>query len=89
MLYLKTKLAKAEAECERLREENTRLRLRVGETPQNRDRLPERLSPSNDERPQLSAAVTVDSRPEVKVAFQEPVSWKGRRVCGQVGRKDR
>jgi len=69
MLYLKTKLAKAEAECERLREENTRLRLRVGETPENRDRLPERLSPSNDERPQLSAAVTVDSRPEVKVAL--------------------
>ncbi len=66
---LKTKLARAEAECERLREENTQLRLRVGETPEDRDRLAERPSPSNDEEPRLSAAVTVDSRPAVKVAL--------------------
>lgn len=66
---LKTKLARAEAECERLREENTRLRVRVGETPEDHDRLAERRSPSDHEKPQLSASVTVNSRPEVKVAL--------------------
>ncbi len=79
MLYLKTKLAKAEAECERLREENTRLRLRVGETPENRDRLPERLSPSNDERPQLSVSDT--SREPIETRF---IEVKGRAAVGEI-----
>lgn len=66
---LKAKLAKVEAECERLREANVRLRQRVSETPFQDQTAAEQLLPRNDERLQLSGAVTVDSRPEVKVAL--------------------
>ena len=65
---LKAELAKAIAECERLRRENARLKLRVGETQDRRPRLEQ--SPSHvKEKPPSSATVTVDSRPEVKVSL--------------------
>jgi len=66
---LKVKLAKAEAECERLREENVQLRRRVSETPIHDQTAAGQLSPSSYETTQSSATVTVDSRPEVKVAL--------------------
>ncbi len=66
---LKAKLAKAEAECEHLRQENARLRLHNGETPDIRDPHAERPPSSAGEKPHLSAAVTNDSRPAVKVSL--------------------
>ena len=66
---LKARLAKAEAECELLRQENSRLRLRVGETPAIRDPRAERPSPTKEEKPRPTGAVTIDSRPELKVAL--------------------
>jgi hypothetical protein len=65
---LKAELAKAIAECEYLREENTRLKLRLGEAPDHRPR-PEHPPSRVKEKPQSSATVTVDSRPEVKVSL--------------------
>jgi hypothetical protein len=66
---LKAALAKAVAECEHLRDENARLRLRIGEAPDIRPPSPERPPSSGEEKPQSSATVTVDSRPEVKVSL--------------------
>ena len=66
---LKAELANAIAECEYLREENARLKLRVSEAPINRDPRPERPPSSGDEKPQPAATVTIDSRPEVKVSL--------------------
>ena len=66
---LKAKLAKAEAECELLRQENSQLRLRIGETPVIRDPQAERSLPSKEEKPRPSGAVTIDSRPEFKVSL--------------------
>lgn len=62
---LKAELAKAIAECEHLREENARLKHRVGEAPDH-DPRPERPRSSAEERP---ATVTVASPPEVKVSL--------------------
>lgn len=64
---LKAELAKAVAECEHLREENAQLKHRVGEAPDH-DPRSEQPRSSDEERPQPSATVTVDSRPEVKVS---------------------
>lgn len=78
---LKAELAKAVAECHRLRAENARLKFRVGEAPDIHDPRPERPAPIVEEKPQSSATgsathlphypatVTVDSRPEVKVSL--------------------
>ena len=52
---LKAELEKAVAECERLREENARLKLRVGEAPDIREPRPERLPSDFDVEPQPSA----------------------------------
>jgi hypothetical protein len=78
---LKAELAKALAECKRLREENARLRLRIGEDV-------ERPSLNDDVKAHPSAAVTVDSPPEVKVSLFKDlfrarndvyaVRWEGR-----------
>jgi len=66
---LKAELAKAVAECEHLRDENARLRLRIGEAPEIRPPSPERPPSSTEAKPQPAAKVTVDSRPEVKVSL--------------------
>ena len=66
---LKAGLAKALAECERLREENARLRLRVGEDLKGDHQDVERPSLNGDVKAHLSAAVTVDSPPEIKVSL--------------------
>ena len=58
---LKTQLAKALAECERLWKENAQLRLRIGE----------------------------DLEESQSVLVQGSVSRQGRRVRGQLGRKER
>lgn len=63
---LKAELAKAIAECERLREENARLRLRISETPEGAHQDVERLRSSGEVK--ASATVTADSRPDVKVS---------------------
>lgn len=65
---LKAELAKAIAECEYLRGENARLKLRVDETPHRRPR-PEQPTSLVKEKAQSSATVAVDSRPEVKVSL--------------------
>ena len=65
---LRAELEKANAECERLRRENSDLRLRLGEHPSE-------CAPivgaelSLEHRSQLSATVTADSPPELKVAL--------------------
>jgi len=84
---LKAELAKAIAEGEYLREENARLKLRLGEAPDRRPR-PEHLPSLVKEKPQSSTTVTVDSRPEVKVSLFRnlfrgrddvyAVRWEGR-----------
>ena len=66
---LKAELAKAIAECERLREENARLRLRIGEDLEGGHQEVERPSLIGDVKAHPSAAVTGDSRPEVKVSL--------------------
>lgn len=66
---LKAELAKAVAECEHLREENARLKLRVGEASDIRDPRPERPPSIIEEKPQSSATITLDSQPEVKVSL--------------------
>lgn len=66
---LKAELAKAVAECDRLREENARLRLRIGEDLEGDHQDIERPSLNGDVRAHPSAAVTVDSPPEVKVSL--------------------
>lgn len=63
---LKAELAKALAECERLREENARLRLRVGEDIKGDHQDVERPSLNGDVK---AAAVTIDSPPKIKVSL--------------------
>ena len=85
---LKAELAKAVAECERLREENARLRLRIGEDLEGGHQDVERPSLSGDVKAHPSAAVTVDSPPAVKVSLFKDlfrgrddvyaVRWEGR-----------
>ena len=66
---LKAELAKAVAECERLREENARLRLRIGEDLEGSHQDVERPSLSGEVKAHPSAAVIVESMPEVKVSL--------------------
>jgi hypothetical protein len=85
---LKAELAKAFAECERLREENARLRLRIGEDLKGDHQDIKRPSFKGDVKAHPSAAVTVDSPPEVKVSLFKDlfrarndvyaVRWEGR-----------
>src|SRR5712691_3765730 len=62
---LKAELEKPIAECERLREENARLRLRVGQAPDTRASH----ASAKNTNVRTSAAVTVGSRPELKVSL--------------------
>ncbi len=66
---LKAELAKAIAECERLRKENAQLRLRIGEDLEGDHQDVERPPLHGDVKAHPSAAVTVDSPPEVKVSL--------------------
>lgn len=90
---LKAELRKAVAECERLREENARLRLKVHETPST---VPLKSKPAtrySNTKAQASATLAVDSPPEAKVSLFRslfrgrddvyPVRWEGR--SGKVG----
>jgi len=84
---LKAELEKAVAECERLREENAQLRLRVGQAPDTRTSSAEQSSARN-KNAKTAATVMVDSRPEVKVSLFRSlfsgrddvyaVRWEGR-----------
>lgn len=74
---LKEKLAKAEAECRRLREAIDRLQLSQTIAPQEHDRPARPASPGDNEVPQPLAAVTVDSRPDAKVALFQSL-FRGR-----------
>lgn len=66
---LKAELEKAVAECERLREENARLKLRVGQAPDTLAPTPNQFSAHNNTQAQASATVTADSPPELKVSL--------------------
>src|SRR6266699_1459873 len=66
---LKAELEKAIAECERLREENARLRVRVGQAPDTLASTPNQFSAHNNKKAQTSATVTAESRPELKVSL--------------------
>lgn len=66
---LKAELERTVAECERLREENARLRLRVGEAPARRAPVAIQLPTRDARKAGASATVTVGSHPEVKVAL--------------------
>jgi hypothetical protein len=87
-VILKAELAKALAECERLREENARLRLRIGEDLEGDHQDVEGPPSSDDVKTHLSTTVTVDSSPEVKVSlFRDlfrarddvyAIRWEGR-----------
>ena len=66
---LKAGLEKAIAECERLREENARLRVRVGQAPDTLAPTPNQFSAHNNKKAQASATVTAESRPELKVSL--------------------
>ena len=66
---LKAELEKAVTECERLREENARLRLRVGQAPETLAPTPNQFSGHENTKAQASATVTVESPPELKVSL--------------------
>lgn len=66
---LKAELEKTAAECERLREENARLRLRVREAPDALAPTPKQFTAHNNKERQASAAVTADSPTELKVSL--------------------
>ena len=84
---LKAELKKAVAECDRLREENTRLQLRLNER-QVTVPLKSKHFTANNNKAQASGSVTVDSTPEAKVSLFRslfrgrddvyPVRWEGR-----------
>jgi hypothetical protein len=75
-------------QCERLREENARLRLRIGDDLEGDHQDVERPSLNGDVKGHPSAAVTVDSPPQVKVSLFKDlfrarndvyaVRWEGR-----------
>ncbi len=65
---LKVELEKAVAECERLREENARLKRRDGQAPVTRTSRAEQASAHNT-NVRTSATVTADSPPELKVSL--------------------
>lgn len=66
---LKYELESARAECERLRAENVKLRLRVGEYDGNLASKPPELAPQINKATQASASVRTDSPPELKISF--------------------
>lgn len=66
---LKAELERAVAECERLREENARLRLRLGPAPVTRAPRAEQAGTNENKKPLASATVTANSLPEVKVSL--------------------
>ncbi len=66
---LKAELKKAVAECERLREENARLRVRVGQASDTLASTPNQFSAHNNKKAQASATVTAESPPELKVSL--------------------
>ena len=84
---LKAELEEAVAECERLRDENARLRLRLDEPPDILSPLA-KLPANNNKTLQLSETVTATSPPELKVALFRKlfrgrddvyaVRWEGR-----------
>jgi len=65
---LKAELERAVAECERLREENARLRLRAQEAPDARTSSV-RQSSAHIKNIKTAATVTADTRPELKVSL--------------------
>ena len=66
---LKAELERARAECERLREENTKLRLRVGEHNGKPASKPPVLTPQINGATRTPATVRTDSPPELKVSL--------------------
>jgi hypothetical protein len=66
---LKAELEKARAECERLREENTKLRLRVVEHNGKPASKPPVRAPQINGATQTPATVRTDSPPELKVSL--------------------
>jgi superfamily II DNA or RNA helicase len=66
---LKAKLQKAEAQCERLRAENTQLRLRVGEAPPRPAPVVSQPATRDVQKGRALATVTNSSQPEAKVAL--------------------
>src|SRR2546428_3064932 len=84
---LKAELKQAVSECERLRDENARLRLRLGETSDIRAPRAEQLS-ANIKKSHPSETVTASSPPELKVSLFRSlfrgredvyaVRWEGR-----------
>ena len=66
---LKADLEKARAECERLREENAHLRLRVGDHHVSTTSKPPALPPQINQATQAPATVRIDSPPELKVSL--------------------
>jgi hypothetical protein len=85
---LSAELDKAHAECERLRKENADLRLRLGELPADCAPIVAADFSLDQKKAQLSATVTADSRPELKVSLFRSlfrgrddvyaVRWEGR-----------
>ncbi|MDQ6651616.1 MAG: restriction endonuclease subunit R, partial [Acidobacteriota bacterium] len=66
---LKSELEKAVAECKRLREENARLRLRVGQALDTRAPTPKQFLAHDNKKAQAAASITAASPPELKVAL--------------------
>jgi superfamily II DNA or RNA helicase len=66
---LKYELESARAELERLREENAKLKLRLGEHDQNPASKPPVLAPQINKATQASPSVRTDSPPDLKVSF--------------------
>jgi hypothetical protein len=85
---LSTELDKLHAECERLRKENADLRLRLGEPSADCAPIVGAAFSLDQKNAQLSATVTADSRPELKVSLFRnlfrgrddvyAVRWEGR-----------
>ena len=86
---LSTELDKLRAECERLRKENADLRLRLGDPSADCTPIAEPRFSLDQKNAKLSATVTTDSRPELKVSLFRNL-FRGRDdVFGQVGGKER
>src|SRR5258708_27633950 len=66
---LSTELDKLNAECERLRKENADLRLRLGEPAANCSPIVGADFSLDQKNARLSATVTIDSSPELKVSL--------------------
>jgi hypothetical protein len=66
---LKAELEKAKAECERLREENAEIMLRVGDHHVDTASKPPAVAPQINQATQAAANVRIDSPPELKVSL--------------------